>query len=276
VSQLNPTRRAFFARWHKPVIGMVHLLPLPGSEGYHGGGLRPIIDRALSEARTLVAGGVDAILIQNAGDLPPTPDGGPETIAYMSVIGALLRREIACPLGVNILANGSASALAVAHAIGASFVRIKVYIGAALTSEGLVTGNAHGTLAFRRRIDAEEIAIAADIYDRTSAPIGEMPIGVVADLAFRYGRADALVVTGYSVEDALQRVREVKSTVPMAIVLAGGGTSATNIGEFMQHCDGVIVGSSVKDTGRFVGTVDPGRLAMYMDAVATARARMAV
>ncbi len=70
-------RSHFFSRSHKPVIGMVHLLPLPGSEAYRGGGLGPILEQALAEGRTLAAGGVDAIILQNSGDLPPAPEGGP-------------------------------------------------------------------------------------------------------------------------------------------------------------------------------------------------------
>ncbi len=264
-------RRHFFARSHKPVIGMVHLLPLPGSEDYRGGGLAPILEQALTEARALAAGGIDAIILQNSGDLPPAPGGEPETIAYMSVIGAALRREVACPLGVNILANGAVAALAVADAIQAAFVRIKVYVGAVVATEGLLTGAAREALTFRRRIGAGQIAIAADLYDRTSAPLGEMPIEVAADLALRHGHADALIVTGYSVEDSLARIRAIKAELPGAVVLAGGGTTADNVGRFLECCDGVIVGSSIKDTGHFVGAVDPARLAAYMEAVATAR-----
>ncbi len=255
----------------KLVIGMVHLLPLPGSEDYRGGGLGPILERARREACTLAAGGIDAIMLQNTGDLPPARDGEPETIAAMSVIGAALRREVACPLGVNVLANGAVAALAIAQAIEASFVRIKVYVGAVVTTEGLLMGAAKEALTFRRRIGAERIAIMADVYDRTSAPVGDMPIAVAADLALRHGHADAAIVTGYSVEDSLARIGDIKAAIPGAVVLAGGGTTAENVGRFLACCDGVVVGSSIKDTGQFVGTVDPERLAAYMDAVASAR-----
>ena len=261
----------FFSQSPKPVIGMVHLLPLPGSEDYRGGGLGPILERALAEGCALEAGGIDAIILQNSGDLPPAPEGGSETIAYMSVIGAALRREVACPLGVNVLANGAVAALAVADAIEAAFVRIKVYIGAVVATEGLLPGAAREALAFRRRIGAGRIAIAADLYDRTSAPLGALPIEVAADMALRHGHADALIVTGYSVEDSLARMRAIKAELPGAVVLAGGGTTADNVGQFLECCDGVIVGSSIKDTAHFVGTVDPARLAAYMEAVAAAR-----
>lgn len=183
---------------------MVHLLPLPGSEDYRGG-LGPIREQALAEAHTLAAGGVDAIILQNSGDLPPAPEGEPETIASMSVTGA------------------------------------------------------------------GRIAIAADLNDRTSTPSGALPIEVAANLALRHGHADALIVTGYSVGDSLARMRAIKAALPGAVVLAGGGATADNVGRFLEWCDGVIVGSSIKDTGHVVGTVDPGRLAAFMESVVAAR-----
>ena len=46
----------------KPVIGMVHLWPLPGAPGFMGNGagfgMQRIIDEALREADALVTGGV--------------------------------------------------------------------------------------------------------------------------------------------------------------------------------------------------------------------------
>jgi uncharacterized protein len=261
-----------FRRWHKPVVGMVHLLPLPASPG-HGDTVAAIRDRAIVEARTLADGGVDAILLQNTGDEPFTLRGGPTTVACMSVIGAAVAREVRCPIGVNVLANGSIEALAIAQAIGAVFVRIKVYCGAVVTTGGVVEGNASDALAFRRAIGASHIAIAADVYDRTSAPLADLPIEVMADLVHRHGRADALVVTGGSVDDSLGRIGDVKRAVPDAIVLAGGGTSSENVDRFLAEADGVIVGSSVKDTGRFAGTVDRSKLDAYMRAVVKARER---
>src|SRR5437763_13041907 len=93
----------FFSRLYKPVIGMIHLRPLPGSANYAGRGSGPALEQALADGRLLEAAGVDAILIQNTGDLPAMTDGGPETIAYMTAIGMLLRDELKTPFGVNIL-----------------------------------------------------------------------------------------------------------------------------------------------------------------------------
>jgi len=261
----------FFAQLVKPVIGMIHLLPLPGSAGYDGQGLEPVIAHALSEGRALEAGAVDAILLQNTGDLPAFGDGGPETIAYMSMIGTLLRRELKTPLGVNILANGTESALAVAHAIGARFVRIKVYVGAVVGLGGITQGSAQRAQDYLRHLAPIDLEICADVYDRTSRPLVDMPIEEAANYASYHGRAQALVVTGASVPDSLDRIRKVKTTVKDKPIYVGGGATAENIAEFFQVCDGVIVASSVKRGPAFQGVTDRDLLARFMDAADRAR-----
>ena len=61
--------RAIF-RTAKPVIGMVHLWPLPGAPGYTGYGMQTIIDQALYDAHTLAEGGVDGLIVENMWDIP--------------------------------------------------------------------------------------------------------------------------------------------------------------------------------------------------------------
>lgn len=261
----------FFASLVKPVIAMIHLLPLPGSAAYDGQGIQPVVDHALSEGKALEQGGVDAILLQNTGDLPAFGEGSPETIAYLTLIGTLLRQAIKTPLGVNILANGTESSIAVAHAIGARFVRIKVYVGAVVGMGGITQGSAQRAQDYIRRIGATEVEIAADVYDRTSRPLVDMPIEEAATYASHHGRAHALVVTGASVDDSLERLRRVKTTVRDKPVYIGGGSTPENIARFFAVCDGAIVGNAVKRGPAFQGTVDCDRLKAYMEAADRAR-----
>ena len=46
----------------KPFVGMIHLLPLPGSVHYDGKGIAPILDAALQDLDALETGGADAAL----------------------------------------------------------------------------------------------------------------------------------------------------------------------------------------------------------------------
>ena len=52
----------------KPIIGVVHLPPLPGSPLYRGEDLENIVDYAVLEARKLAEGGVDGVIVENYGD----------------------------------------------------------------------------------------------------------------------------------------------------------------------------------------------------------------
>ena len=106
---------------------------------------------------------------------------------------------------------------------------------------------------------AATIEIAADVYDRTSRPLVDMPIEEAAAYASFHGRAQALVVTGASVPDSLERIRRVKSAVTDKPVYAGGGAPAENLAQFFGVCDGAIVGNAVKSGPAFQGPVDRAR-----------------
>ena len=69
----------------KPLIGMVHLKPLPGSPLYKGE-LNQILELALQDAETIAANGMDGILIENYNDIPFMPYSvGAETVAAMTI-----------------------------------------------------------------------------------------------------------------------------------------------------------------------------------------------
>ena len=57
-----------FPHTSKPIIGMLHLPPLPGSYNYTGQPLDDIVERTLHEAGILASNGFDGLLLQNAGD----------------------------------------------------------------------------------------------------------------------------------------------------------------------------------------------------------------
>lgn len=68
----------------RPVVGMVHLPPLPGAPGWSDD-VERIVERALDDARLLAEGGVDGLLVENYGDAPFHPEAvPPETVAAMS------------------------------------------------------------------------------------------------------------------------------------------------------------------------------------------------
>ena len=85
---------------------------------------------------------------------------------------------------------------AVASAAGADFVRIKVYVGAMMTPFGMETAQAFAAIRARNACDAGNVAIFADVHDRTGNPIASGGFAEDVEFAVRLGGADGLVLDG--------------------------------------------------------------------------------
>jgi membrane complex biogenesis BtpA family protein len=259
-------------RFERTVIGMVHLVPLPGSPRW-AGSMRDVIAAALADARALIDGGVDALLVENFGDAPFTPGRvEPATVAAMSVVAAEVRREFPrTRLGLNVLKNDARAALGVAAAVGAEFIRVNVHAGAVLADQGVVQSDAYGTLRDRRLLGVD-VAILADVGGKHAVPLAPVETEQMArDLVHR-GLADALVVSGAATGQAtpLGEVKRVRSAVPDVPLLIGSGVTAETAAELLSVADGLIVGTSVKRDGDVRQPVDRARVEKL---VAAARRR---
>ena len=259
-------------RFERTVIGMVHLVPLPGSPRW-AGSMRDVLASALADARALIEGGVDALLVENFGDAPFTPGRvEPATVAAMSVVAAEVRTAFPrALLGLNVLKNDARAALAVAAAVGAEFIRVNVHAGAVLADQGIVQSDAYGTLRDRRLLGVD-VAILADVGGKHAVPLAPVEIEQTArDLVHR-GLADALVVSGPATGQAtpLADIKRVRSAVPDAPLLVGSGVGAETVGELLSLADGLIVGTWVKQHGDVRQPVDRARVERL---VAAARRR---
>ncbi len=243
----------------RPVIGVVHLLPLPGSPRARR--LEEILRRARADARALEAGGVDGLLVENFGDAPFTPGAvDPQVVAAMAVAARELRRGSRRPVGVNVLRNDPRAALAAALAAGASFIRVNVHVGAAHTDQGRIEGRAHETLRFRRAIGSRA-AIFADVFVKHARPAGRTDLATAArETAYR-GLADVLLVTGPETGAPADpgRLRAVKEAVPDRPVYAASGVSEETAAD-LAGADGFIVGTAFKRGGCVENPVDPRRV----------------
>jgi membrane complex biogenesis BtpA family protein len=249
-------------RLHRTLIGMVHLRPLPGSPRWDGS-MDRVLAAAVADGRTLVDGGMDALLVENFGDVPFTAGRvEPSTIAALAVVADAIRR--ACPdapLGVNVLKNDAREALAVAVAAGAQFIRVNVHAGAVVADQGIVQTDAYHTLRDRRLLDAD-VKIFADVQGKHAVPLAPVELEQEArDLVHR-GLVDALVVSGKATGEAtaLTDVKRVHGAVPSTPLLVGSGVTAESIVEILSVADGVIVGTSVKRDGDVRNPVDPDRV----------------
>ena len=268
--------RDLFARKKKFWIGMIHLHPLPGSPGY-GGSMEGILRAARRDGEILAAAGAAGLMIENFGDVPFFPDRvPPETVAAMAVAAAETARCFPLPLGINVLRNDALSALGVAAAVGASFIRCNVHTGAAVTDQGIIAGRAAWTARKRAELGWPG-EIWADVLVKHAAPLGETSPGELArDTAYR-SLADALIVSGAATGSplSLELFREVKRAVPDRPVLAGSGITADNLERYFESGDGFIVGTALKAGGRTTAPVSRRRVEAFARAwkKASGRAR---
>jgi len=257
----------------KPIIGMLHLPPLPGSYTYEGQPLDAIVEYALREAEILASSGFDGFLMQNAGDRPAALEVCPEKVAYMSVIGAAVRRaHPTVPLGVNVCWNVPKATIAVCHAVGGAFIRLEhVYIGMAITAHGPVYGCAYEATQFLKLLDAKHIRILADVYETHSAPIGRMPIEQAAHQATGACQAHAVIITGNTFAESMEMMQTIKKSSPTMTVILGGGSAPTNVAEALELADGIIVGRSLKTRADMMAPIERDKAWAYMEAVMRAR-----
>ena len=234
------------------VIAALHLPPSPAARRTESLPMKKIIDFALRNTEKAVKAGIPALYIQDLGDIPIAPQAQPHSVAFLSVVGATLRDAFPnLALGVGMLSHAAREPLAVAQAIQAQFVRIKVFTGAMVKAEGILQGCAYEAIRYRTEIGAENIAILADVHDRTGKPLGEMPLKEAAHFTAVHSRADALVLTGFSFAESLEMLEQVRIANLDVPLLLGGGADAKNISQALQYADGVIVSSSFKPVGGF-------------------------
>ena len=255
------------------VIAALHLPPLPGSRHPAAQPVSAAVDFALRNAEKAVRAGVPALYIQDVADTPVAPAVQPYTTAAVAVVGAALRREFPdLALGVCLMAHGAREPLAIAAAMGAQFVRLKVYVGVMVKAEGILQGLAYEAVQYREQIGAGHVHILADVYDRSGEPLGRMPLTEEARQAAVFGRADGMVLTGLSFAQSLEMLAEVRAAQLGVPLLLGGGAKAENVAQALQHADGVIVSSTFKPGSAWTREAlltewELPRIQAFMDAV---------
>jgi predicted TIM-barrel enzyme len=228
-------------------------------------------DYALANARVFAAAGIPWVKLQDQTrtDGPAAPD----TLALMATLGRLIRAELPkLGLGIIVEAHDPAAALSVAHAAGAAFVRLKVFVGGAMTAGGPRHALAPQAVAHRAALRRDDIAILADVHDRTAVPLSGESQPFAAEWAAKSG-ADALIVTGADLGDTLARIAAVRARGVRRPVLIGGGVTAGNVGQALGAAEGVVVSTALMRAGAGPDDLvqwDAGLCARFMDAARAA------
>lgn len=261
----------------KPVIGVIHLKPLPGAPRYDGEPVRDVYAAAAADARTLAAGGIDGIIVENASDLPFSRPGniGPETVAALTAACLEVRGAVDTPIGITCVANGAIPALAVAKAAGARWIRVNQWVNAYVANEGILNGPAPEAMRYRAAIGAKDVAIFADVHVKFGAH------AITADRSIteqatdaEWFDADVLVATGTRTGSPTEprEVDEVRRGTNLPVIV-GSGLAPEQVPALFGVADGAIIGQWLKQDGRWWNPVDPRRVEALMEAVARVRGR---
>ncbi len=254
----------------KPIIGMVHLPPLPGSPGYRDETLEKIVRFALKEAEALRKGGIDAILVENFHDYPyPTGKVPTPTLIAMAVVAHRVREAVDVPVGVNLLFNDAEDELYLAWCLGLDFIRVEGFVDLSLSDMGPLFPTAPDLMRLRRTLGAEGVAILADVQGKYTHAFPARDVADSARDALERGRADAVILTGARTGQAasLELVRRLKEELPEARILLGSGVTPESVPELLAVADGAIVGSYFKRDGNVHNPVDPERVRRLMKEV---------
>ena len=253
----------------KPLVGVIHLPPLPGAPNADEWSVAQIVAFACEDARRLAEGGIDMILLQNANDHPPRKTVSAATVGAYSVVAAAVRRASDVPIGVSVLKSDAAASFAIANAADARFIRLKSYVGVEVGAEGLVEGCAAEAVRMRRELGAtKRIEIWADAIQPTSRPLGGPSVTELAMWCATFGEADRVVVTGGSLEESLSLLGEARPHVSVPLIL-GGGVEPETAARALAAADGLIVGRYLRERG-LSGPVDRARLQALVAAARSA------
>lgn len=233
----------------KPLIGVLQLLPLPGSAGWNGK-IHQVIARAEQEAAALATGGVDAILVENTFDAPYTADRMDSAGAI--AMGLIIRRIMHfthLPIGISVLRNDPETALAIAMNVGAKFIRVNLLTGAAISEAGILQGKYRQLVEYHQRLKVEDIAVFADIsLERTLPLVGgasteAVSLKSLAKQAMDPGGADGLILTDHRLTPEV--IRELKQVLD-APVFYDFPHGMSHVGPYLEASDGLIVAGCIK------------------------------
>ncbi len=266
IDKFNELERIFGTR--KPIIGMVHLPPLPGSPRYDGMTMKEITNFALSEAELLHKAGVNGAILENFGDVMFYKRVPAETIAAMTYVATVLTRKIPeLPLGLCVLQSDAIAGMAIANTVGGKFIRVPYYTETYVVDAGLMDSIAAEVLRYRKFLNAD-VKIFADVHIKHGYPLSQRPISESAHDAEHRGLADAILVTGIATgaETKVDDVKEVKEAVDYTPVFVASGVDDKNLSAYKDIADGAILGTHIKVNDDTEAPIDPIKLQGFMEA----------
>ena len=257
----------------KPIIGMIHLKPLPGSPLYDPQkcDFEKVLEIALNEAKILKEEGVDGLQVENIWDYPYLPGEkiGYETVACLSIAASEVRKETGLPVGINCHLNGGDASLSAAVASGAQWIRVFEWVNAYISHTGITEGIGYQLARKRSFLRSTEICFFCDVHVKHGSHyiIHDRTIEEQAFDAESEG-AEVLICTGFEtgIAPTPERISSFKKSTSLPVIL-GSGINEKNAYELLNISDGAIVGSYFKTEGNWKNTIQRDRVAKFMEIV---------
>jgi len=250
-----------------PIIGMIHVLALPGTPLYKGS-VQQIIDVATEEALIYKKAGIDAIMLENMHDVPYTKiHVGPEISSVMTLVAQIVKKETGLTMGIQILAGANQAALAVAYAVGLDFIRAEGFVFGHVADEGYIDSQAAELLRYRKMIGAESIAVFTDIKKKHSAHSITADVDLIDTAhAAEFFLSDGVIITGKQtgVSADVKELEAVNKSVQIPI-LVGSGVTLENLETYLPLSDAMIVGSYFKEKGHWANHLQYEKVATFME-----------
>lgn len=259
----------------KPIIGMAHFPPIPGSPLHKKDTtVKDIKNQVLSDTKALQQGGIDAVMFCNEGDRPYIMDLDPTTLATMARIIGEVQAELGSEMpifGTDILWSPK-GAISLGKATGASFVR-EVFTGAYESESGIWNTQCGKVHRYRDQIDAQDIPLLYNINAEFAGRLSDRSLTDAAKSAVFSSLADVLCVSGPMTGSptSLEDLRKVKDAVPDTPVFANTGVDQENVADVLSVADGAVVGTSLKENANTWNQVEKKRVQQFMEIVRQVR-----
>ena len=250
----------------KPVIGMVHLHPLPGAPGYCGS-VEKIYEAAYRDLQNLIEGGANAVIVENFGDIPYARDNELITNTAFAAIASRLRQECDLPMGINVQFDNVEAEWAIAYSCGYDFIRSEVFAENRMGPNGVCIASGPQIMRLKAKYP-KDIALLADVNVKHTFPIVEQPLDFTIESIIE-GGADCLICTGVmtgkspGIED-VELMKKIAGDFP---VIVGSGVNDKTAKDYFAAADGAIIGSYFKEDGDVMRPIDQKRVKTLVDAL---------
>jgi uncharacterized protein len=257
----------------KFLAAMIAVLPLPGCPRYAGSS-KAVIDNALADLDQYLKADVEVVVLENSHDIPYIkPPLDPLGIVLMKRIAKEVRKRFDGPIGIQLLEAANDAALEIACEADLDFVRVEGYVFAHIGGAGLIEACAGRLLRRRAELGCNHIKVFTDVDKKhcSHALTADLDlIDVIRQAEFFL--VDGVIVTGPRTGEP-PKLKELKLAKESADVpvLVGSGMTSQNISRYMPWADGFIVGSALREEGRFLAPLDPQRLRTFVGAFQEAR-----